>query len=98
VCDNGTSVGVRKRYSVALGSLGTPLSSIEEYLCHYGVRGAPPSAGSQYGLTVTVDGNGFKQCVTTTGPSFPPSRPPKVRHSSPPADLALGATVCRSWT
>jgi len=70
VCDNGASVTVRKRYSVALElSLGTPLSSIEEYLCHYGVQGVAAVDGQPVpGLTVTVDGNGFKQCVTTTGP------------------------------
>ena len=69
VCDNGVDVSLRKRYSIALElSLGTPLSTIEEYLCHYGVSGVATVDGQPVpGLTVTVDGDGVKQCVTTTG-------------------------------
>ena len=70
VCDNGTGVDLRKRYAIALElSLGTPLATIEEYLCHYGVKGVAAVDGQPVpGLTVTVDGAGFKPCVTTTGP------------------------------
>ena len=103
VCDNGTDVSLRKRYAVALElSLGTPLSAIEEYLCHYGVQGVAAVDGQPVpGLTVTVDGNGFKPCVTTTGADgsyLCMVAPDSVEANGVTPQLPLTLQVAGTWT